>query len=68
VTVARNVDGVKVESRRRGKPRGKTNQDRNFAGLSVSHTFEELSDEEALVRMISARAATAHERAQYESG
>jgi uncharacterized DUF497 family protein len=36
--------------------------------LVVSHTFEELSDEEALVRVISAREATAHERAQYESG
>ena len=36
--------------------------------LVVSHTFEELSDEEALVRVISAREATAHERAQYERG
>jgi uncharacterized DUF497 family protein len=34
----------------------------------VSHTFEELGDDEALVRVISAREATAHEREQYESG
>jgi uncharacterized DUF497 family protein len=43
-------------------------EDENGALLVVSHTFEQLSDEEALVRMISARDATAHERAQYESG
>lgn len=36
--------------------------------LVVSHTFEELSAQEARVRIISARAATAHERQQYESG
>jgi uncharacterized DUF497 family protein len=34
----------------------------------VSHTFEDLGNEEALVRVISAREATAHEREQYESG
>jgi uncharacterized DUF497 family protein len=43
-------------------------EDENGALLVVSHTFEELGDEEALVRVISAREATAHERAQYESG
>lgn len=42
--------------------------DENSALLVVSHTFEELGDEEALVRVISAREATAHEREQYESG
>jgi uncharacterized protein len=42
--------------------------DENGALLVVSHTFEELGDDEALVRVISAREATAHERAQYESG
>jgi hypothetical protein len=42
--------------------------DENSALLVVSHTFEELSDEEALVRVISAREATAREREQYESG
>jgi uncharacterized DUF497 family protein len=36
--------------------------------LVVSHTFEELSEQEARVRLISAREATAHERRQYESG
>jgi uncharacterized DUF497 family protein len=40
----------------------------NDALLVVTHTFEELSDEESLVRVISAREAVAHERAQYESG
>lgn len=34
----------------------------------VSHTFEELSDDEALMRVISTREATTHERAQYERG
>jgi uncharacterized DUF497 family protein len=34
----------------------------------VVHTFEELSEQEARVRIISARFATAHERRQYESG
>ena len=34
----------------------------------VVHTFEELSEQEARVRIISARFATAHERQQYESG
>jgi uncharacterized DUF497 family protein len=43
-------------------------EDENGALLVVSHTFEELGNEEALVRVISAREATAHERAQYESG
>jgi uncharacterized DUF497 family protein len=43
-------------------------EDENGTLLVVSHTFEQLSDEEALVRMISAREATAHEHAQYESG
>ena len=42
--------------------------DESGALLVVSHTFEELGDEEALVRVISAREATTHERAQYESG
>ena len=36
--------------------------------LVVSHTFEELSEQEARVRLISAREATAHERRQYEDG
>ncbi len=36
--------------------------------LVVSHTFEELSEQEARVRLISARVATAHERRQYEGG
>lgn len=36
--------------------------------LVVSHAFEELSEQEARVRIISAREATAHERQQYESG
>ena len=43
-------------------------EDENGALLVVNHTFEELSDGEALVRVISVREATAHERAQYESG
>jgi uncharacterized DUF497 family protein len=34
----------------------------------VTHTFEELADDEALVRVISAREATMQEREQYESG
>jgi uncharacterized DUF497 family protein len=42
--------------------------DENGALLVVSHTFQELGDDEALVRVISAREATTHERAQYESG
>jgi uncharacterized DUF497 family protein len=36
--------------------------------LVVVHTFEEISEQEARVRIISARFATAHERRQYESG
>ena len=36
--------------------------------LVVCHTFEELSAQEARVRLISAREATAHERQQYERG
>lgn len=36
--------------------------------LVVSHTFEGLSEQEARVRLISAREASAHERQQYESG
>jgi uncharacterized DUF497 family protein len=43
-------------------------EDENGALLVVSHTFEELSDDEALVRVISAREATTHERTQYERG
>lgn len=43
-------------------------EDESGALLVVSHTFEELSDDEALVRVISAREATTHERAQYERG
>jgi uncharacterized DUF497 family protein len=42
--------------------------DENGTLLVVSHAFEELADDEALVRVISAREATAHEREQYESG
>ena len=42
--------------------------DENGVLLVVSHTFEELGDDEAVVRVISAREATAHEREQYESG
>jgi uncharacterized DUF497 family protein len=34
----------------------------NSVLLLVSHTFQELSDQEARVRLISAREATAHER------
>lgn len=41
--------------------------DENGVLLVVSHTFEELGDEEALVRVISAREATEHEREQCES-
>jgi uncharacterized DUF497 family protein len=48
--------------------RSRVGEDENGALLVVSHTFEEIGDEEALVRVISAREATAHERAQYESG
>jgi len=40
----------------------------NGALLVVSHTFEELSEQEARVRLISAREATAQERQQYERG
>ena len=36
--------------------------------LVVVHTVEELSAQEARVRIISARFATAHERRQYEGG
>jgi uncharacterized protein len=36
--------------------------------LVVVHTVEELSEQEARVRIISARFATAHERRQYEGG
>jgi uncharacterized DUF497 family protein len=36
--------------------------------LVVVHTFEELAPNEAQVRIISAREATARERQQYESG
>jgi uncharacterized DUF497 family protein len=36
--------------------------------LVVSNTFEELSEQEARVRLISAREATAPERRQYEGG
>lgn len=43
-------------------------EDESGTLLVVSHTFEELSDEEALVRVISAREASAREREQYESG
>lgn len=35
--------------------------------LVVIHTFEDIADNEARVRLISARPATAHERQQYES-
>lgn len=34
----------------------------------VCHTFEEVSAQEARVRIVSAREATARERQQYESG
>jgi uncharacterized DUF497 family protein len=40
----------------------------NSTLLVVVHTFEQLSETEARVRIISARNATARERAQYESG
>jgi uncharacterized DUF497 family protein len=43
-------------------------EDENGTLLVVSRTFEELADDEALVRVISAREATAREREQYESG
>jgi uncharacterized protein len=36
--------------------------------LVMVHTFEELSEQGARVRVISARFATAHERRQYEGG
>jgi len=36
--------------------------------IVVVHTFQELSAQEARVRIISARVATAHERRQYEDG
>lgn len=36
--------------------------------IVVVHTFEELSEREARVRIISARFATGHERRQYEGG
>jgi uncharacterized DUF497 family protein len=41
--------------------------DENRTLLVVSHTFEELANDEALVRVISAREATANERGHYES-
>jgi uncharacterized protein len=43
-------------------------QDENGLLLMVSHTFEELNELEARVRIISARKASANERTQYESG
>jgi uncharacterized DUF497 family protein len=43
-------------------------QAENATLLVVVHTFEQLSDTEARVRIISARNPTARERAQYESG
>ena len=43
-------------------------QAENAMLLVVVHTFEELNSNEARVRIISARNATARERAQYESG
>jgi uncharacterized DUF497 family protein len=43
-------------------------QDENGKLLVVSHTFEEVNANEARVRVISAREATASEREQYESG
>ena len=36
--------------------------------IVVVHTFQDLSAQEARVRIISARIATAHERRQYEDG
>jgi len=42
--------------------------DENGALLVVSHTFEELAADEALMRVIAARQATAREREQYASG
>ena len=36
--------------------------------LVVCHTFEEISPQEARVRLISARVASIHERRQYEGG
>ncbi len=43
-------------------------EDENGTLLVMSHTFEELAVDEAVVRVISAREATAREREQYESG
>jgi len=43
-------------------------QAENAMLLVVVHTFEELNTNEARVRIISARNATARERTQYESG
>ena len=43
-------------------------QAENATLLIVIHTFEPLSETEARVRIISARKANAHERAQYEVG
>ncbi len=43
-------------------------QAENATLLVVVHTFEQLSDTEARVRIISARKATTREREQYESG
>ena len=42
-------------------------QAENGTLLVVVHTFEELAGNEARVRLISARPATAHERRQYQS-
>ena len=42
-------------------------QAENDTLLVVVHTFEELAESEARVRIISARPATAHERRQYQS-
>lgn len=40
----------------------------NSVLLVVCHTFEEISPQEARVRLISARIASVHERRQYEGG
>lgn len=43
-------------------------QAENGALLVVVHTYRDISENEALVRLISARAATLREQRQYEEG
>jgi len=42
-------------------------RDQNHVLLVVVHTYEELNDENAKIRIISARKAVDHERAQYRA-